>query len=254
MKKYVWILVLLLIPTLCNAGRKMIWDKNANDLLINSDGSIKQQGDAIYLPAIYQARTTNPFTLVCADTAAATMQVLASSAVITDLLAAATWFVFAESHLDTMAEFISHLNSMTGLVCARVQGSYGGDDTTDLTVVGATNIGTTAATFAIDATKGISYIVPASTLSSGEAYYIKSIIVNATYASGTTTLTVYSGTGTSTILNKETLPFSAQDCSSDIVILPGIADTAIRIDLVGTAAVSAGYMDIVLFRRIANKL
>lgn len=380
MKKYVWILALLLIPALCEAGRDMIWDKEGDDLLINKNGGISTQSaeDTSNLESISHERTTNGITLylngndgetvdavglycvgngtvsattfrVWADSMSVTVvgglypgttwwlfseghidtvaelitfqndistsaagyesiitlssgayiygkiasNLLTATSVETNILGAAntatltatpaasptatyeiwassiglitanglypgtTWLVLTEEHIDTQLELIRHINNMaldtpgfdSGGLAVRIQGSYSGNTTANLTeVTTATNCkgSDNAATLKYDSILGMSYFLPASGLATGENYYIKQACVNATYASGTTTFIVYSGTTTTTILDYETLPFSALDVKADCVPIIGATDTALRIDVVGSAVISAGRINLVV--------
>ena len=201
-----------------------------------------------------------------ATTPTASYAVYASSmALITTngLYPGTTHYVFSDTDKDTLTELLvvlgnrpSYTPGIDGTItAARVQGSYGGNDTTQLTEVAATSCKAVAsiATLGFDNITGMSYILPASSLSSGEKYYITDFITKATFATGTTTAQAYDGIGTSTpITGAYTVGTTA--ISDEFYInryVYNSADTAMRWDVISSTWVtgSTSYIDIRGFRK-----
>jgi len=120
-------------------------------------------------------------------------------------------------------------------VCIRVQGSYGDDTASELTVVGVHSIfgSSNTVTLAKDSTKGISYIIPAPS-DSDKSNHIVGLSGRLTFAAGNGILKVYDGVTTTTKINDEIFPISNRDAKSDIDekgYLYGTANTATRVDM-----------------------
>lgn len=199
-------------------------------------------------------------------TSAATRQVHADSMTFTTtggLYPGTTQYVFADTDKDTLDEFIVFLNAVSattagaegGIVAVKIQGAYGKNDSSELTVaasagcLGSDNV--SKLTFAN--TLGISYTIAASGLSGLQLYKITGMSVNVTFASGTTYLYIYDGTdNTATRLLKYEIDTTATE--TPIHAIPsdgsfiGSNNTAMTIEVVGSANITAGYFNFAGFK------
>ena len=199
---------------------------------------------------IYQAFTSNAFTVYVVDdaTTSATVEVHTDSMTFVTS-GGTTQFDFSLSTCDTIGELVAVLDAYTGISATLVQGCYDGNTSSTLTVTAATScIGSTnAVTLALDNTLGMSYKIPAPTYA--ERIQLKNLLVNATFSGGTTYVNIYDGTATSDDqLRKERLGTSAKDGKLDIdneVRIIGTKETSMRIDVVNaTNEITAGYINI----------
>lgn len=215
-------------------------------------------------------RSTNAITVYIvggATTTAASYTVFADSIAFTTadgLYPGTTHFVFADTDKDTLEEFVNYCNDVSvttpgaegGIVAAIVNGCYDKGATTDLTagtdatILGVANI----ATITMDAILGISYILPASGLAPEQRYHITGINTNVTFASGTVYLKIYDGDDhTDTNLLKYEIDVTATETPIRSIPnngdLAGSENTAIRIDVIGSAAITAGHITIIGYKK-----
>lgn len=180
----------------------------------------------------------------------------------------ATSYLYSDPNINTVAKFISYLNAKStytlglegGIVVSLTNGCYDGNSIalSSFSAVTATSIkGSSAAKqLYLGGTSGIygvSYVLPASGLGWRQQYHLTRLNANATYGSGTVTCTIYDGDkSTCTVLGKCTLSATGvetQILSSGDDYFAGSNVTAMRIDIIGTAAVTAGYFGASGFKR-----
>jgi hypothetical protein len=220
------------------------------------------------LTPIVVERTTSAMTLYIvggATTSAASYQVCADSIAFTTadgLYPGTTHVVFADAHVDTLGELITYLNAIPtttagvegGIVAAIVNGAYDGNASSELTASaitackGSVNI----KTLAFDNILGMSYTLPVSGLKSGQQYHITGLNVNATFAEGTTNLTIYNGSSSS---SSKILKYEVDTSATETPVksvnseLAGSERTAMRFDVVGSTWITSGYMSISGFKK-----
>lgn len=172
------------------------------------------------------------------------------------LFPGSTIFVLA----GTVDEFVARLEALPStmpgidgtLVITIPDGSCRANLAADLTASASAMVNFREAsavkTLTADTVYGITYILDSNDLSGEEQWHITGINVNATFASGTTYVNIYDGLTTSaTQILKYEVDTTATETN---IILPsggelaGSENTAMRIDVVGTAAVTAGYLNI----------
>jgi hypothetical protein len=177
------------------------------------------------------------------------------------LFPGSTVFTFA----GTVAQFQARLAALPSttpgidgtLTMERVQGAYDGNLATDLfittnTAISIREVGNKK-TLPMETVYGISYILPASALYISQQYHVTGLSVNATFGSGSTYVNVYDGaTESNTQLLKYQVPTTA--VQTNILNIPangnfaGSKNTALRIDVVGSAAVTAGNLNIIGYK------
>ena len=189
------------------------------------------QAENTHIDPIYQARTLNAFTI----SAGSTVSVNTSSMTVNG-----TNYEFALSSTNLVNEMASAVGA------TMVQGAYLDNESINLSVFATTYL-ESATTFTVDITSGISYILPAV---ENKYNVLDNLLVNATFASGTTVVNIYDGSATTTQLRKETITASAVDGVLDLrpygsnLGFYASKGNAMRIDVVGSIAVTAGYMNI----------
>jgi len=160
------------------------------------------------------------------------------------------------SDLETALEAISGTDAGIdgGLVVTIDNGTYDLNLSTDLTNIAAQNILLEAneVTLDLDTSYGMSYVMPLG-ISRNHQWHITGINVNATFGSGTTYLKVYDGTETTdTNLLKYEIDTTATE--TPILSIPsngnlaGGKETRLRIDVIGTAAITAGHITIMGYK------
>lgn len=167
---------------------------------------------------------------------------------------------FSMANSDTVGEFITFVNALDQSTCPGVgagwvailsQGSYEGNVSASMTVVALSTCNTSAypLQLTIDAVLGMSYVIPAPT--NGDSIYLTDAVVNATYGSGSLNFNVYDGVTTDTQIRKETGGATTVDKSINIPVdyFKGSPNTAMRLDLVGTAAISSAYINFTYKKR-----
>lgn len=237
------------------------------------------------LGTAYAERNTNTITPVVQDwslnaleiyvvggstTTAATFTVFADSISFTTvdgLYPGTTEYVFADTDKDTLVELIDFLNAVPattagaegGIVASIVQGCYDGDASENLEAHAATDcFGSTAKhTLALDAGAqlGISYVFPVTKLGDKrEQFHITGINSNVTYASGSAEIKVYDGDKTTdpVLLRYKA---NATTVETPVLTIPQDGTLAgshfkpIRVDVVGSAAITAGYLGITSYKK-----
>lgn len=205
-----------------------------------------------------------------ATTTAATFTVFADSIAFTTadgLYPGTTEYVFADTDKDTLGELVTYLNAVPadtvgaegGIVAAVKQGCYDGSPSVSLATNTATDIFGVAAkhTIALDTGTqlGISYIFPVTMLGDKrEQFHITGINTNVTYGSGSVEIKVYDGDKTTdTCLLR--YKANATTVETPVLSIPQDGTLAgshfkpIRVDVVGTAAITAGYLGITGYKK-----
>lgn len=202
-------------------------------------------------------------------TTAATFTVFADSISFTTadgLYPGTTEYVFADTDKDTLGELVDYLNAVPadtvgaegGIVASIVQGCYDGDASENLeahvatSILGAANVHTLA--LDAGAQLGISYIFPLSELGNKrKEFHITGINTNVTYGSGSVEIKVYDGDSTTdTCLLR--YKANATTVETPVLSIPqdgtlaGSPGTPLRVDVVGSAAITAGYLNIFGFK------
>lgn len=178
----------------------------------------------------------------------------------------ATGYVFADTDKDTLVELVTYLNAVPvdtagaegGIVASVKQGCYDGDASGDLATHALTSCFGSAEkhTLVLDSGKqmGISYIFPASQLADRrKQFHITGINTNVTYGSGSAEIKVYDGDKTT---DPVLLRYKANATTVETPVLSipqdgtlaGSPNTALRVDVVGSAAITAGYLNIFGFK------
>ena len=202
-----------------------------------------------------------------ATTTAATYRIHASSMSLTTadgLYPGTTQFVFTDTNKDTLAELVSYINAVStttrgaegGVVASVINGAYDGNTTSELEIVNTAVScfrASAAKTLYIDRNFGISYTLPVSRLYRGYQYHITGLTANSTYSSGAVYLNIYDGTSASSTklmqykLNATTVETPIiLPCGGD---LANSADTAMRFDVIGSSWVTAGYLNVIGYKK-----
>jgi hypothetical protein len=265
MKKTLLFIALMFVCAGANAGQVQVFDRDYDsEMRLSSSGLLKNFSDsetAIYLPQDAECLTV--YAVGGGTISEVTCTVNADSVTFTStggLYPGTTDFVFADTDKDTIGELITYMNNVSaitpgvggGLVASLPQGSYDGNISSSIVAADAQSIfySTAPVTLETEQVSGISYLIPAPT--NGDSIYLTNAVVNATYGSGSLSFAVYDGTSTSsTQLRKETGGATTVDKSVNLPIdnFKGSANTAMRIDLVGTAAISSAYMNLTYKKR-----
>ncbi len=243
---------------------EFIYDRDFDtELRLNTDGSIREWGgDGIQAPILVEQSTAGITAYIVggATTTDSRCEVSASSIAFTTtggLFPGTTSLVFAGTDKDTVGELVAYLNALStstigaegGIVATVPNGAYDGNTSSELTEILNVNVksSTNTATLAIDSILGMTYTIAAST-TTGNSIYLSNWVGNATFGSGTVLFNVYDGTATTdTQIRKETINSSGVDAIADLPATKdfcGSANTAMRIDMVGSAALTAAYMNI----------
>lgn len=261
--------VLLFMSQLHARSRVMVVDSNElgnniMDIDVSSRAMVNTWGTM--QTAIASTRTVSAltvYTTVETTTTAATYKVFASSmAFITTggLYPGTTYVGLAETNTDTINELVDFLNAMSvgtlgiggGLTATLVNGCYDQNVSTGLavnhTAVSIFNsTSTSTITFDTDnAIYGMSYTISAPT-GAGEKIVLTNVDVSATFASGTSWVYIYDGDETTdTILKRYEINTTATPTEVPLPDegLAGTANTALRVDIWGTAIITDGYYNI----------
>jgi len=189
-------------------------------------------------------------TVTPAADAGATFEIGASSITCrtaNGLFPGTTWFIYAVNGRDTLVELIDTLNAVAstvhgadgGFVALRVQGSYYDNDTVEFTAAALADAHSSTHTLLVgfDNTLGMSYLIDAPSVS-GETNYIENAAFAATFASGSTFVSVYDGiASTDSLLRYEEVGTTAIDDMLNLgsSAIFGTVDTATRFDIVGSS-------------------
>ena len=192
---------------------------------------------------VYQPFTTDA---ILFETTGSTIGVFASS--MTLVHSGTTYdYIFSVSTTNTAGEIVTLLNAISGITASMFQGAYPDNDSTQLATAASSYV--TSSTFTFDNTLGMTYTLPADT--NGRRNHLIDCMVNATFATGTTNVSIYDGASTSTQIRKEKVKTSVTDKPLNIPekgYVYGSADTAMRIDVVGSTWITAGDMKITSFK------
>jgi hypothetical protein len=128
-----------------------------------------------------------------------------------------------------LASNVYGLNLLSGLATAE-----------EATCLGVAN----EASLAMGSIIGMSYVIPAET---DRRINLFNLVANATFGSGSTAIYIYNGTGIGEQIRKEKVPTTALDKELSLSSqgLQGGRGQSMRIDVVGTAAITYSYLNLI---------